>query len=61
MTVSFLSLSLNSWGERVGVRGEPSRKFFISPLTFVLSPQGERNIEEAYFFGDRILPKDPSG
>jgi len=31
-----------SLGERVGVRGYMLRAIFRSPLTFILSPQGER-------------------
>jgi hypothetical protein len=49
MKINSLCLSPNSEGERVGVRGYLADIFSLSPLTFILSPGGERNIIETHF------------
>jgi len=68
MKISFLSLSPNYYGEREGVRGYLTEIFispltaalrhpvfpnlYKAERDFILSPQGERNIVEAYFLSN---------
>jgi hypothetical protein len=54
MKMSTLSLSPTWVGERGRVRGYRPI-FYISPLTSILSPQGERNIGETYFLGNYTI------
>jgi len=58
---SSLSLSPQQLGGEGQGEGAPDRNLSISPLTCILSPQGERNIVEAYFLSNMttdVIPHD---